>query len=146
VHHKSSLMAYRKAIFFIIVAVLAFGSGCGPATIWSSEARSPDGLWLASAHTLEISGFGTGGYVTDVELTRTNVSKPPQPILSFWHDPSLASPQSGATINLTMKWTTPTHLDVTYDGRADIGLQVVRYANLEISLHDHSSKAISTSR
>jgi hypothetical protein len=146
VHHESSLSAVRKAISLIIVGVFALGSGCDPATIWSAEARSPDGLWLASARTLENSGFGTGAFVTDVYLKRTNVSKPPQPILSFWHDPSLASPQSGATINLTMKWTTPAHLEATYDGHADLGLQVVKYANIEISVRDRSSKAMSTSR
>jgi hypothetical protein len=146
VHYEFSLSAVRKAILLIIVGGFTLGSGCDPATIWSAEARSPDELWLASARTLENSGFGTGAYVTDVYLKRTNVSKPPQPILSFWHDPSLASPQSGATINLTMKWTTPTHLEVTYDGHADLGLQVVKYANIEISVRDRSSKAMSTSR
>jgi hypothetical protein len=146
VHHEFSVSAVRKAILFIIVGVFALGSGCGPATIWSAEARSPDGLWLASARTLENAGFGTGAYVTDVYLKRTNVSEPQQPILSFWHDPLLASPQSGATINLTMKWTTPTRLEVAYDGHADLGFQVVKYANIEISVRDRSSKAMSMSR
>jgi hypothetical protein len=133
--------AVSKAILPLIVVVFALVPGCGPTTIWSTETRSPDGLWLASAHTLENSGFGTGGYVTNVDLKRTNVSQPPQPILSFWHDPSLASPQSGSTINLTMKWTSPTRLEVTYDGHASLGLQVVRYANVEISVRDLLSEA-----
>jgi hypothetical protein len=85
--------AFRLAISFVIVGACALASGCGPATIWSAQSRSPDGLWLASARTLENSGFGTGAFIAEVFLKRTNVSKPPQAILSFWHDPSLASPQ-----------------------------------------------------
>jgi len=69
------------------------------------------GSWLVSSRTLENAEFGTGAYITDVYLKRTNAPKPPQLILSFWHDPYLASPQSGATINLTMKWATPRHLE-----------------------------------
>ncbi len=133
--------AFRLAIHFIIVGACALASGCGPATIWSAEARSPDGLWLASARTLENSGFGTGAFITEVYLKRTNVSKPQQAILSFWHDPSLPSPQSGATINLIMNWATPTHLEVIYDGHADLGFQVVKYAGIDISVRNLSAKA-----
>lgn len=142
-HHESSVSAARKAILLLVVGVFASASGCGPATIWSAEARSPDGSWLARARTLENSGFGTGAFVTDVYLKRTDASKPPQAILSFWHDSSLASPQSGATINLTMGWAAPTHLEVTYEGHADLSFEVVKYADIDISVRDLSSKAIS---
>jgi len=45
-----------------------------------------------------------------------------------------------------MKWATPTHLEVMYDGRADLGFQVVKYAGIDISVRDLSSKAISASQ
>jgi hypothetical protein len=143
VQHESSLSAVRKAILLIIGAVVASGFGCGPPTIWSAEARSPDKSWLVSARTLENAGFGTGAYITEVQLKRLNVSTPPQVILSFFHDPSLPSPQSGATINLTMKWATPKHLEVTYEGHANLSFQVVKCGDIDISTRDLSNKATS---
>jgi hypothetical protein len=124
---------------------------CLRVRLWSADdpvSRSALSRWLMACECPNNGecGFGTGAVVTEVDLERTNVSKPPRPILSFWHDPSVASPQSGATINLTMKWTTPTHLEVTYDGHVELGFQVVRYANIEISVRDRSSNAMSTSR
>jgi len=146
VNWESSPSAVRKAILLFTVGVCALGSGCrGGEKTWSAEARSPDKLWLASAHTVENSGFGTGAVITIVDLKGTNVSNPPETILSFWHDPSLAS-QSGATINLTMKWATPTHLEVTYNGHAELGFQVVKYGGIDISVRDLSGKPTTTSQ
>ena len=144
-NHESGISAVRKAILLIMVGVCALESGCrdGEQT-WSEEARSPDNSWLARAHTVENSGLGTGAIITVVELKRTSVPNPPETILSFWHDPSLAS-QSGATINLTMKWVSPTHLQVTYDGHADLGFQVVKYGDIDISVRDLSGNTTNTS-
>jgi hypothetical protein len=138
--------AISKAISFVIVGICLLGIGCQDvATIWSAEARSPDGNWLASAHTEQHGGPGTAGVETIVYLSRTNVSKPPEAVLSFFHDPSLAS-QSGKTIDLSMKWPAPTHLEVTYDGHATLGLQVVKYYGVDISVRDLSRETTSTSR
>jgi hypothetical protein len=53
---------------------------------------------------------------------------------------SLAS-QSG-DLNLTMKWETPSHLDVTYNGHAaTLYFQVAKYAGIDISVRDLSSAA-----
>ena len=142
--NAGSCSAIRQAISLMIVGACVLASGCGPKTHWSAEARSPDGLWLASARTVENSGFGTGAVLTNVYLKRTNASKPPEAVLSFWHDSSLAS-QSGATISLTMKWATPKHLEVTYDGHADLGFQVVKYADIDISVRDVSHETKTTS-
>ena len=54
---------------------------------------------------------------------------------TFWMMPML-----GGTIHLTMKWVTPRHLEVTYDGRAVVNLQVVRFADVDISLRDISKQ------
>lgn len=134
----------RVAIWLIIgVCIL---QGCQDvATIWSAEARSPDGKWLASAHTEQHGGPGTAGVETVVELKRTDVSRTPEAVLSLFHDPSLPS-QSGETIHLTMKWVAPSHLEVTYDGHADIGLQVVKYGGIAISVRDLSAKTTNALR
>jgi hypothetical protein len=117
----------------------AFGCA-GEDTIWATEASSPDGRWLARARTVETSGFGTGDIETDVYLKWTKGSKPPKAILGFIHDPKSQS----KTIDLSMKWVTPSHLEVTYNGHASVDLQVVKYGDVSISLRDLSSAATST--
>ncbi len=48
---------------------------------------------------------------------------------------------AGGTINLTMKWVTPSHMDVAYNGRAgDLDFQVVKIAGIDISVQDLSSE------
>jgi hypothetical protein len=112
-------------------------SGCrGEDTIWTAEAPSPDGRWLASASTVETSGFGTGDIETDVFLKWTKDSKSPEHLLGFVHDPKSVS----KTINLSMKWDSPSHLEVTYDGHATVDLQVVKYGDVDISLRDVSKE------
>ena len=103
---------------------------------------SPDGYWLATAKTELHGGFGTAGVVTSVYLKRTNGSSPAVEILGFFHDARDVS----NTINLTMNWTTPTHLDVTYNGRAGVDLQVVKFAGVEISLRVLSAKTTDSPR
>jgi hypothetical protein len=98
------------------------------------------GLWAVSARTLENAGFGTDASITDVYPKRINAPKPPQLILSFWHDPYVAPPQSGATINLTMKSATPRHLEVTYEGHADLSFQVVKYEDTQTPGESSSPK------
>jgi hypothetical protein len=127
----SSSPAIRKAMLFLTISVCAVVSGCRDvATVWSAEARSPDGLWLASARTEQHGGPGNAGVETIVDLKRINDSNPPQHILGFFHDPNNQSP----TINLTMKWVTPSHLEVTYNGRADLDFQAVKFGGVDISV------------
>ena len=134
-----SRSAIRKAISLIIMGVCVLGCGCQDVeTTWLVDARSPDGRWLATARRVENGGFGTGATQTMVYLKRINDPKPPEAVLSFWHDASPAS-QPGGTIHLTMKWETPSHLDVTYDGHASLGFQVVKYGGIDISVRDLSS-------
>lgn len=116
--------------------IFALGaSGCGGVdTIWSTQLRSPDGRWLAIAETVENSGFGTGSVETSVDLKWTDGSESPKDILVLIHDP-YSTPK---TLNLSMKWVTPSHLDVTYSGKASVALQVVKYGDVDISLHGPS--------
>jgi hypothetical protein len=132
--------AFPRATLFIAIGVCVLGISCQREgdTTWSAEARSPDGLWIAAARTVENGGFGTGSIQTSVYLKRTNVSTPPETVLSFFHD---ASP-GGRTIHLTMNWETPSHLEVTYDGHANLGLQVVKYGGIDISVRDLSSAEV----
>jgi hypothetical protein len=54
--------------------------------------------------------------------------------------------QSGA-LNLTMKWESPTHLDVAYNGRAaTLYFQVVKCAGIDISARDVLNEKSSQTR
>jgi hypothetical protein len=122
-------------LILLVTAGICFlgATGCGGEdTTWTTEAPSLDGRWLASARTVETSGFGTGDIETDVFLKWTKDSKPPEHILGFIHDPKSQS----KTIDLSMKWVTPSHLEVAYNGHATVDLQVVRYGDVDISLRD----------
>jgi hypothetical protein len=125
-------------LILLVTAGICFlgASGChGADTIWTAEAPSPDGRWLASASTVETSGFGTGDIETDVYLKWTKGSKSPVAVLGFVHDPK----SQVKTIDLSMKWVTPTRLEVTYNGHASVDLQVVRYGDVNISLRNPSN-------
>jgi len=132
------LRTAKRVIASAIIGLCIGTAGCQPQTSWSSpEVKSPDGTWLVYARTVQNSGFGTGAVVTDVYLKRTASMASPAVILSLTHDYGLAS-QSGATIHLTMNWLSPSTLQLSYDGRADVGLEVVRLSNVTILVHDQS--------
>jgi hypothetical protein len=129
----STVRANGTFLIAVIFALAILGCG-GEDTIWSTQLRSPDGRWLASAETTENSGFLTDSLETSVDLKWTSGSQSPKDILVLIHDPYSAS----KSINLSMKWVTPSHLDVTYTGKASVALQVVKYGDVDISLHGPS--------
>jgi hypothetical protein len=132
-----------RAHVLLALAVFAVGIGCGAdETIWSAEARSPDGRWLARAQTVQTGGFGTGITTTDVNLKWIKGSDRPETILVFVHDPR-SVPDA---IHLSMNWVTPSHLEVTYDGHPRMNFQVVKYGDVEISLRDLSKATTNTSQ
>jgi len=110
-------------------------AGCsGAKTIWSVEAKSPDGQWIASGRTDQYSGPGNAAVMTGVYLQRTQGSKRAEPVLSFSDDQSPAS----ARIIPSIEWLTPTHLQVSFSRHPELDLQVVKYAGIEISVRDLS--------
>jgi hypothetical protein len=123
----------------MLLAVCALFCGCQDVrTVWSAEARSPDGYWLASARTIQHSGPGTAGAESSVYLKRTADSSAPLLVLGFLHHEDTLS----STINLTMKWASPSHLEVTYDGRAaSLEFQAVKSNGVEISVRDVSGES-----
>lgn len=116
----------------VVAALLAAGCGRGGETIWSTEAKSPDGLWVATGRADRHSGPGNASIVTGVYLQRTNGYGDPEAVLSFFND----LPPDRGGINLKVDWLTPTHLQVTFNRHPDLDFQVVKYAGLEISIRD----------
>lgn len=126
----------------LIIAAFALISGCeGSQTIWSAEARSPDGKMIATASAFANGGFGISGVpATTVYLNWTAGSQAPTEILSL--DNNSDSP-NGTSVG--MNWLTPTHLELTYEGnRQNIGFEAVKFAGVDISLQDLSIPTTAT--
>jgi len=135
-------------------SILASLIGCIVATacvrkedliVWKAETTSPDGVWVASADTVQNGGFGSASVDTSVYLRRKTSSQPRTEILVFHchgavpHQYVLDNVANhGGTINLNMQWISPSHLHVSYDGHPDLNMQVVKYWGVEITAQDLS--------
>jgi len=142
--------AVPRPIPLIVIGVCILSVGCQKAheTIWKAEVRSPNALWLASADAVQNGGFGSAAIQTSVYLKRIAVSGPPVQVLLFSCPGPAPRPyvldnkaNAGGTIDLVMKWLTPSHLEVTYDGHADLDFQVVKYGGVAISVRTLSDNA-----
>jgi hypothetical protein len=127
-----------KAILFLIIGACVLVPGCNPETVWSAEAVSPDGYWVASARTDRYSGPGNAGLYTTVYLRRARGPKGPTEIL-------LLDQQETGPITLKMNWLTPSHLEVAYTEHQNLDFQAVKCAGIDISVRDLSSDTIGTS-
>jgi len=141
---KGNRSPFRTATKLIIVGVCLLGACQDVATTWSAEARSPDGLWLATARSQQWGGPGTAYDATTVYLKWIRGAQPPTQVLGFSHQ--------YATMDLRMKWITPTHLEVTYGPSAKPGdhvsldFQAVKCGGVDISVRDLSSGATAPSQ
>lgn len=131
----------RKGIPLLIITGCLLTFGCRDvATIWSTQARSPDGQWVAIARTQQWGGPGTAYLATTVYLQRVGVSQAPIEILGFSHQ--------YPRMNLKMEWLTPAHLQVTYGpsakpgDRVDLDFQVVKIAGIDVSLRNLSNPKV----
>ena len=141
----------RISLAFSVIALSFSISGCrgrDVPTIWKAELKSPDGAWVAIAHTEQDGGFGSAYIGTDVDLKSTNgsVNKgKPFNVLDFdcpgpaGHAYVLDDANAGGTIDLKMQWLDPSHLQVSYNGKATVNLQVAQFAGVSVSLQDLST-------
>jgi hypothetical protein len=131
----SCFSACRK-LAVLAVTLTALATGCKGHTVWSSESKSPDGEWTASARTVAHGGFPGGYDETFVFLKRTSGSEP-QEIVEVSNGSYVLPGGKGAG----MKWLTPTHLEVTYS-QATVVFQAIKYWEVEISTKDISNEQI----
>jgi hypothetical protein len=123
-------------------------SGCkGANAVWKESLPSPDLAWIATAKTVQNGGFGSGGISTTVYLSRARSANATTEVLAFSCDGPIPRPyvldnvaNRGGSIDLKMKWVTPTHLHVTFSGHPDLYFQAVEFAGIEISVRDMSKE------
>ena len=120
-----------QARYLLAIGLLILAS-CekNPVTIASSDVRSPDGQWIATAHTDQYSGPGNAGLYVFVSLYRTAGLKDTMHVLSL--DVGEQSPP----IAVRMVWLSNSHLEIQYREPATIEFQVIKGAGIEISLRD----------
>lgn len=132
---RGSCSALKITLLLIFVAFVLM-SGCnGSETIWSAEAKSPDGKVVASARAiLRNKGLSIiSGIDTDVYLNWAADKRPPMLILNLADGSDAPS-----DTNVEMKWLTPTQLELTYTGNRSLGFQAVKWAGVDISVRDLS--------
>jgi hypothetical protein len=126
-------------VLLLSVSICILISGCRDvATIWTIEVLSPDGQWHAVARTDEYGGPGTAGLQTIVSLRASKGSQTPIQILLFT--------QNEKSIDLQMKWLSPSHLEVTYNGHPSLDFQAIKCAGIDISVRDLSSNTMNSSQ
>lgn len=114
----------------LLVCSTCYALGCSEdPTIWSSEVRSPNGQWVAYAHTVRHGGFGTAGVETLVELRLQSGLRDKIQILAF--------ADGGDFMNLRMFWLSPSQLHVTYaDDPSMLYFQVVKTSGVDVTVSD----------
>jgi len=151
---QSVLSAFSKSILLgsalgLVSLVLGF-AGCtnkDDHAVWKESLPSPDLAWVATATTIQNGGFGSGAIGTMVYLSRARSANDTTEVLAFSCDGPIPRPyvldnvaNRGGSIDLKMKWVTPTHLDVTFSGHPDLYFQAVKFAGIEISVRDISKE------
>jgi hypothetical protein len=131
-----NLYRIRKRISGVIFGACAFMSSCnGSETTWTAESRSPDGKIIATAQSVENSGFGIGGGGTTVFLNWTMGSQPATEIFEIGDVPKKPGDRP-----VEMKWLTLRRLELTYKGNPqNVGFQATKWADVDISVRNASS-------
>jgi hypothetical protein len=144
----------QRAVAAIGITGLVLGSllgtGCSSKdnlTVWRTEALSPDGLWVATADTVQNGGFGSANIDTSVYLRGVKDKTPAVQVLGFSCEGPVPHPyvldnaaNRGGTIGLELLWLDPTHLRVTHNAHPDLYFQAVKFHNVTIGVVDLSKQ------
>jgi hypothetical protein len=141
----ASMHAQRSSRLVICMAIglaallCSFLSSCGKdvKTIWSTESDSPDGQWVAIAHTDQYGGPGAAGILSTVSLRQVKGRQGNIEIFQLSQDTT--------SVDLRLSWLTPSHLEITYRQPSSVDFQAVKCGGIDISVRDLSSPTSSTS-
>jgi hypothetical protein len=144
---KRILLSSALGLVSLVIAL----SGCmnkDRNAVWKESLPSPDLAWTATAITIQNGGFGSAGISTTVYLSRPQSADAGTEVLGFSCDGPIPRPyvldnvaNKGGSIDLKMKWLTPTHLEVTFSGHPDLYFQAIRFAGIDISVRDMSKES-----
>ena len=96
-------------------------------TIWTAQSKSPDGAYIALAHTENTDGPGINAQYTEVELKQSFNGAKPVTILTL-------DEGSEAVKNLQMNWTSPSRLVVSYQGNPTLLFEAIKAFGLDVSV------------
>lgn len=114
----------------VIICALFLLCGCKTAPTWSTESRSPDGRMIATADVFANGGFASPGPATTlVYLKGTTRSQKATLIFAFSEGPADG-------MRVKMAWSSPTQLELMYEGQHTIDFQAVKYAGVDISVRN----------
>ncbi len=132
----------RLLLIAILIPFIGCGHDPGP-TVWRTELKSPDGLWLATARTDQWGGFGSAWVETVVSLKKldgTVYRGKPFDVLSYPGGGPirkayvLSEANAGGGVKLRMRWLTTKQLEISYQGTIEPDLQVVKFGGVDITL------------
>jgi hypothetical protein len=145
---SSSRFAARVLSSITAVVALAMLLGCNSdTTVWKKDVLAPGGAWVATARTRQWGGFGSAWLETTVSVKRldgtVNRGKPFD-VLSYPGGGVISKAyvfsDQNADRDLQLAWSAPTHLQIYHRSDVDVDLEVVRFADIDISFRQGSSQ------
>ena len=116
---------FVRALRFIVLIALGVSLlGCGPKTVWSTTAVSPDGKWIASGRTQTWSGPGIGTVESSVHLARAEKPNDRMEIISY--------PEGARDARPNIEWTSARELTVHVPNPTALDFQAVKAADIRI--------------
>ena len=113
--------------------------GCSNNVVWRHEVPSPDGKWSAIAETHQTGGWGSGYGWTTVSLKYLKDNNgEPFAILQYASDGSTTKAYVLSDENidrfLAIQWNDGNHLELTYTGKTEPDLELVKYGGVSITI------------
>jgi hypothetical protein len=145
---SSSKLAARVMSAVTIIAALSMLIGCrSDSTVWKRDVLAPGGAWVATARTRQEGGFGSAWVETTVSVKRLDGSVnggKPFDVLSYPGGGTISKAyvlsDQNADTDLQVTWSTPTLLQIYHRSNVNLDLEVVRFANIDISFRQGSSQ------
>lgn len=127
----------RTAIRAVTILQCALLVGCRDvATVWSTQSRSLDGHYLVTASEEQRGGFGTDAIETSVIVKQVGTRG--DGLLVF------ALAEEVPATDMTLRWLTPTHLEIAYQHPATIEFQAITCCGMEISVRHPPADTVTT--
>jgi hypothetical protein len=139
-------LAARITSAITSVTALATLLGSHGDTVRKKDVIAPGGAWVATAQTRQQGGFGSAWVETTVSVKKLDgtVNRgEPFDVLSYQGDivsKAYVLSNENADTDLQLNWSTPTHLQIYHRSAVNPDLEVVRFADIDISFRQGASQ------